>query len=468
MDGGTLVLGASGVGKTTATGAAVLCDGFLRAGYGGICLCAKPGEFELVERYARRWNRLNDVVRFSPEEVERWRFNPLEFEVKRATRGAGLVTNIVTLLLQACEAGGRGKNTGGGSDTFWQDALTELLTASVDLVMRATGTVRLDDVYRVIQSAPHSRDDVHAENSTWRRESECFRMLLQAGKNATSDAARGDYDLTENYWLSTFPQISEKTRGIIVSSFTALVSGMLRSPMRELFCVDTTIDPTACERGAILVIDLPVKLFGAVGAFAQVLWKMSAQKCWEQRDVRKSPVPIFLWADECQYFVSSYDAQFLATARSSRVCTVYLTQNLPTLYDALGRDHAARDKVDSLIGNLPTKIWHANGDPVTNEHAAKTIAQTWQLRQSSNQGYSTNMSQNGGSPSDVTTTVNYSDNTGVSASEQLAYQVLPQEFTMLRTGGPRHNLLVDGIIFKPGRVWNASGTNFMRVTFKQQ
>jgi hypothetical protein len=91
------------------------------------------------------------------------------------------------------------------------------------------------------------------------------------------------------------------------------------------------------------------------------------------------------------------------------------------------------------------------------------------MRQGANQGYSSNMSQSGGSlNSDTTTSVNHSDNQGVSLSEQLAYRVLPVEFTQLRTGGPRNNLLVEGIIFKPGRVWNATGTNFMRVTFKQQ
>jgi hypothetical protein len=239
--------------------------------------------------------------------------------------------------------------------------------------------------------------------------------------------------------------------------------------MRELFCADTTIDPTACERGAVLVIDLPVKLYGACGVFAQTLWKMSFQKAMEQRDIAKSPVPVFLWADEAQYFVSSYDPQFLATARSARVATVYLTQNLPSLYEALGKDHTGHDKADALLGNFTTRIWHANGDVVTNEHAAKTISQTWQMRQGATQGYSSNMSQQGGSLNiDTTTSVNYSDNQGVSLSEQIAYRVLPVEFSQLRTGGPRNHMLVDGIIFKPGRIFNATGTNFMRVTFKQQ
>jgi hypothetical protein len=459
---GCQVVGASGSGKTSS--AAHILRALFRANFGGIVLCAKPGEFEHVYRIAQETGAERRVVRFAPEEA--WRYNPFAFELQRATRGAGLITNIVALILQAMECGGRGKNTGG--DTYWQDALTELLTAAVHLVCVSTGDCQLSDVLQVIQTAPQSREDVTPE-STWSRTSACFAMLLAAEKKVTTEAEYGDLAVTEQYFFRTFPELASKTRSIVVSSVSAMLSPMMRSPMRELFCTTTNIDPTACERGAIVVVDLPVKDFGSVGTFAQTLWKMTFQKAMEQRDIAKSPVPTFLWADESQYFVSSYDLQFLATARSSRVCTVYLTQNIPSYYEALGRDHQGQHKVDALLGNLGTKLWLANGDPTTNEHAAKMIAQTWQMRQGANQGYSSNMSQQGGSlTTDTTTSVNYSDNQGVSLSEQLAFQILPQEFTTLRTGGPRNNLLVDGIIFKPGRVWNATGTNFMRVTFKQQ
>jgi hypothetical protein len=189
----------------------------------------------------------------------------------------------------------------------------------------------------------------------------------------------------------------------------------------------------------------------------------------EQRDISKSPVPVFLWIDECQFFVSSYDTSFAATARSARVCTTMLSQNLPGLYDALGKDKGGEHKADALLGNLTTKIWHSNADRVTNQYAADTIAQTWQLKRSANQGSSSNMTQSAGDLTrDTTTNVNLSENSGSSTQEQMAFQIEPQQFTALRTGGPRNGLEVDGIVFKPGREWNATGKNFMRVIFKQK
>ena len=86
------------------------------------------------------------------------------------------------------------------------------------------------------------------------------------------------------------------------------------------------------------------------------------------------------------------------------------------------------------------------------------------MRSGANRGFSSNTSQGGGD-GDTTTSINYSDNTGSSLSEQLSFQVLPQEFTTLRQGGPSKE--VDAIVFKPGRVWRGSGTNFIRVTFRQ-
>ena len=38
--------------------------------------------------------------------------------------------------------------------------------------------------------------------------------------------------------------------------------------------------------------------------------------------------PVFIFADECQTFISKFDAEYQAVARASGGCTVYLTQNL--------------------------------------------------------------------------------------------------------------------------------------------
>ena len=46
--------------------------------------------------------------------------------------------------------------------------------------------------------------------------------------------------------------------------------------------------------------------------------------------------PVFLWADESQYFVEERDIQFLSAARSKKCAVVYLTQNISNKDSVLG------------------------------------------------------------------------------------------------------------------------------------
>ena len=126
-----------------------------------------------------------------------------------------------------------------------------------------------------------------------------------------------DFDGTADFWLNDYPSLSERTRSIIVSSFTAKASTLLRSPLRRLFCSDTTVSPADSCAGKVIVIDLPVKEYGEAGRFAQVLFKTVWQRDIERRRVDQSTRPVFLWADESQYFVTSEDMLFQQTARSA-------------------------------------------------------------------------------------------------------------------------------------------------------
>jgi hypothetical protein len=148
-------------------------------------------------------------------------------------------------------------------------------------------------------------------------------------------------------------------------------------------------------------------------------------------------------------------------ARASRACTVYLTQNLPS-YFATFSGANARAEVEAFIGNLQTKIFHANGDPTTNNWAADSIGRTRQMRYS---GSLTEQLARGHGSAGL--------NQSAGGSQVIEYLVQPQEFTMLRTGGEECEMKVDSIIFQGGRRWvvPAKGTkavqNFIRHVFPQ-
>jgi hypothetical protein len=444
---GVQIFGGIGSGKTSGSGAA-LAKSYLRAGFGGLVLCAKKDELETWQRYAKETGRESSLLVF--DATGEWRFPFLQYEVNREGEGAGYTENLVRLFTTVQEAMERGSG-GGGSDPYWMRAMQQLMRNAIDLCMIARGQVSVPMLYDVINSAPRTPQERDSEE--WRNSSFCWKLLSEGNNKERSQWEQFDYDSTVVFWLEEFANLAPKTRSGIVSMFTSMADNFMRRPFRMLFSEPSpknqNVFPELTHQGIVVVINLPVKEFGEAGRAAQVVYKYMWQQAAERRNIKESDRPLFLWVDEAQNFASEYDMQFQATARSSRACTVYLTQNLPNYYAEMGGAHS-KYRVDSLVGNLQTKIWHANSEPETNNRASEIIGKSWQVRRSQ----STNMGKE-------------SFSMGESEQESYDFDVIPQAFTRLRKGSPANNFEVDAIIFQSGRVWS-NGRTFYPAIFDQR
>jgi hypothetical protein len=240
-----------------------------------------------------------------------------------------------------------------------------------------------------------------------------------------------------------------------------MVDVLNRGILRKLLCSETTVTPEVVETGKILLLDLPIMEFARVGQLAQAIWKYSFQRSISRRNIANSPRPVFLWADEAQYFLTSHDMMFQSTCRSYRVATVLLSQNVSNFYAVLGGGEKARSEADSLFGNLNTKICHANGDSVTNEWAAKLIGQSRQFLVNANNSYD---------PSDwmsAVTGVGRTQQTSSGISESYQFEVQPCVFTTLRTGGYEYNGDVDAIVIQNGKTFRDTSRTWRLATFQQ-
>lgn len=443
---GTQVFGMTGSGKTSGSGKAV-SYAFLEAGFGGLVLTAKNDERALWEGWARRAGRSEDLCVVTADGPHT--FNFMEYEVRRPGAGAGLTHNLVRLFQTVFEVGARQGSSGGGQDSgFWRQAAEQLLRNAIDLVVLATGGLSLDLMYRVVLEAPRDPDMV--QDQGWQQQSTCMNTIVEAKGRALPAGRDEDLEMVCRYWLNEFPGLAEKTRSIVMNMFTGMAECFLRHPFKRLFCGETTFGPEASCEGKIILLDLPVKEYDALGKYAQVLFKFIWQRAMERREVHKNTRPVFLWADEAQFFVTSSDAKFQSTARSKRACTVYLTQNLPSYVDELGGERK-KPAVVSLLGNLGTKIFHANSDSDTNRYAAEIIGKGLQRRMSSN----------------LSSPDRGSSTQGAGFSEVMDYEVQPKAFTTLRKGGPDNGLLVDGLFYQGGRTWKATGKTYLPVVFEQ-
>lgn len=445
---GVQIFGGIGSGKTSGSGEA-LAKAYLELGFGGLVLCAKKDVLNDWQRYAKDTGRANQVLVFDASGDFVFPF--LQYEVERKGEGAGYTDNLVRLFTSVYEAIDRSVN-GEGGDPYWTRAMQQLLRNTIDLCLIARGTVSVPLIHSIILSAPLSIEQVDTDE--WKAGSLCWKLLLEGHAKQLDTWTKYDFDGTAAFWLEEYPRLAERTRTGIVSTLTTMMDIFLRRPFRRLFSEQPDdrrkiAYPELTHKGAIIILNLPVKEFGDAGRAAQVVYKYLWQQAAERRVITPDTPPVFLWVDEAQNFVTEYDMQFQATARSSRACTVYLTQNLPNYYAEMGGGAQSKYKVDSLIGNLQTKIWHANSDPITNENAAETIGRSWQVRHSSGENF-------GGDAYNISE----------SKSESFDYDVPPQSFTRLRKGGRSNSRIVEAIVFQNGRVWKNNKTHLL-VQFKQ-
>jgi hypothetical protein len=482
---GVQIFGATGSGKTSGSGQA-LALGFLRSGFGGLVLTAKPTDAEDwagPNGYMRRAGRTDRPIVVGPparwDEYRKWgievppgghQLDFLDFEFQRLRQvGINPSFNLVSLFETSLEIG-RHQEAAAASEPFWRDTFRQIVQNAIDLAIMADDSVSLSRVKDIVMSAPESQEEARSEE--WRNSAPvCWQCIARAQARFDAGDIPRFYDeedlrQTATYWLIDLAGLAWKTKSTIRTMFTAKVDALLRSPLRQMFSPGSeagsvakapTFAPVLSHQGRVIILDFPVKSFGEIGRFVQILYKTLWQMATEDRAVVidntsglvRAQAPVFLWADESQYFVTSRDLAFQLTARSKAVSTVYLTQNLPNYYAMLaGAD--GRSAADSLVGNLQTKIFHANGDPTTNEWAERLFGNCVTRMRSG----STSLS---------------GDRT-VGSSESVVPVVLSQEFSRLRKGGPGADHNVDCLVMQAGRVFDPNDVragHVLRSTFRQ-
>ena len=454
---GTLILGASGSGKTSGSCQAI-AETCLAAGFGAVFPTTKPGEKEMLLSYCQRTGRMRDVVVI--DRSERWRCNFMEHEMSRVGLGGGLTHNVVELMATCLDIAKRSNNKGDGRDDaqFWQDTFKQLCRNAVDVLSGASQPISISNIHRVVISTAKSLKE--ADSTSWRETSECYRWLFEAYSRGIPADQEIEFENLSNYFMRSLPSLSDKTRSTIEMTFTSMVDVLNRSIGRRILCSDSTFTPEMVEDGKIFILDFPILEFGFVGQLMQGILKYLFQRALQRRVFTNGSRPVLILADEFQHFVNMHDLLFQSTARAFGVATVYATQNMDSVVSVLGGGPAAESAAHAIFGNLATKFFHANASVTTNKWAAEMIGQRRQflVNSSTSQQSGDYLSEMMGFGGAVQTS------TGV--SEQIAYEIQPGHFPTLRTGGPRNNWEIDAVMF--GRVWRQTAKTWRKVTFKQR
>lgn len=428
---GVHIFGGIGSGKTSGSGKA-LASAYLRAGMGGLVLCAKPEEVELWVEYCKQHGREKSMIVFDKEKG--CNFIAYEFARKGADASNSVTDTIMRILEAADSASGQ---KGSKGEQFWINTARQMILYTITALYGATGTVTAGAMVRFISTMPTQRPTTQTELSQL-EENFAYKILNNFKNHRVRDVELDLVEAVLQYWGLQYFALPDKTRGSIIINVTSSLNRFSTGLLRKCFCDQTNVVPEMTFSGAIIILALPTLTFDQEGIIAQQLFKLLWQKAVESRNglpPAHRERPVFLYADEAQYFVNSYDDQFLSTCRGSKASVVYLTQSLPTYYAMLGKEYS--DAVDGFVGKFNTKIFHLNADPRTNDYASSLIGRGIQQRRSGNEtkGSSTQHGRNyGGSESDTYTfgdSDNHSSQRGSSGSGWL----LPDNFNRGSSNG---------------------------------
>lgn len=455
---GVQIFGGIGSGKTSGSGR-MLALKYLKHGFGGLVLTVKPDEKDLWQDYCRQAGRVNDLVILEPGGKER--FNFVEYISEANGSGNAYTENIVQVLKTVIRASEE-KGGGRGDDAFWEASLDMLIFHAIDLCYLAYGKVSIQQLYDIAITAPRKPEEgVEPKKKTedkafdvaYQKVNDEMKDLSYAFLNNMTYVQRCEYQASpdrslyvldklpelrlfkfvDQFFFETYYNLHEKTRSIIEFSFASFLLRMLKEPIYSLFCNgQSTIRPEDCLEGKIILINLPVKVYHKVGRDCQVLFKYIWQRTMEKRNVKLNQRPMFLWADEAQNFLHEHDPDYQATARSSMIATVYISQNLPNYHANMG-GVKSEYKVKSFLGTLGTKIFHANADLETNKYASELVGKSWTEEKTKS----------------FTLAGQFSSSR--SMKDLLLHMMRPEQFVSLKTGGPENEGVTEGLMHRQGK-----------------
>lgn len=449
LNGGVAIFGRSGSGKTSSSGKAL---GKAIVGYGnsgGLILAAKPEDKDMWRAVFKAAGRADDLLVFSPDSP--LRFNFIEWEM---LTGGGHTRNIVKCITTIGETL-RGSDTKGTENAdFWEQEQARLIYNAVEVLKQGTGKISAPLLQRFISEAAMSPAQLADEK--WRAgfHSQTMKAAFDRKKTPTE---QHDFDLAKDYWLSEFPNMSDRTRSSILTGVMGILHVFNAGVVRELVSTTTTVSPADLFRGKWVLVDMSPAEWGDIGNFVAAGWKYLVQKTVLRRHATETSNPVCIWCDEAQQFVNSFDSAYLAQCRSHKGCMVFLTQSLHSYYSAL-KGETGRHQADALLTNFSTKVFHALGDAQTAEWASGLLGKNLQTFTGGSMAPPESLMD------ELMGKGKYTGN----FNQHYEHILQPNVFmNNLRTGGAENGLLCDCIVVRSGLPFS-TGENWVWSTFSQK
>lgn len=416
--------------------------------HGALILSAKPNSRMNMVQIARAAGRGDEVI---VSATSGHYFDFVNYAMKHALPGAG-IEDALAEVNNAVEAVNRNDGTKGG-DEFFMNAGKVLLRSCMTICKAAMGRIDMVAVRRMIQSMPPNFEALGRPDQY-----EAVRMLGLALENRGS---RTDIQLemAVDYMTMEWPNLSRETASSIQVTATTKLAPLFNTPVFEFLfqCKGTEITPEQIlEEGKLVFLDFPPTLHRAEARAIGVVFKQALQKAGLRRledyaGRENELIPVGIWLDECQNWLTDFDIEALERGRASRLYHVMAYQGLASLENGYGGGDIGRGKAEALLLNVNLRFICAQTCWKTREANSKLFGQYEIVVTSESE--SENASPNG---------VNRGH--AVNKSEHLKYVVPERAFISLSKGDGG---IVETVFFKGGDKFKENGKHYLLVRFRQ-
>lgn len=214
------------------------------------------------------------------------------------------------------------------------------------------------------------------------------------------------------------------------------------------------------EQRQWILVNAPIAPGDVTSAIINSAVKYAVQRHLVKRQAGSGDPFLCIFSDEFQKLANSYDAMFLAECRSHKGGMIALTQSIHALYACL-HGKSGEHQTDALVTNFAHVVVHTLGDGKSAKLWSDLLGQHREIF------IGTSTQPRGEELFDI---IMGRTEMSMNASERYEPVLQPAVFLSggLRCGGPENGNVVDGVLIRSGRPFNASGENYLITSFRQR
>lgn len=355
-----LITGTIGTGKTSSamypfTEQLISYKASIKASkIGMLILDVKGNYYSKVLEYAKRYNRLDDVIVI--ELNGSYKYNPLHKPHLKPSVIANQLKSILLLF------------SPNNSESYWIDKAEEVLCEAIKLCrLYNNGYVTFTEIHKLI-----------TEESYYESKVEELRKAFVLNKYSQDQL----YELHSslNFFNKEFFSLDSRTLNILKSEITRITNSFISDySIKNTFCCEEKKlnffgFTELINDGKIVVLNMNINEYRNLSKIIAAYLKMDFQtEVMSKLSNNKVPprTTAFI-SDEYSEYVTANDANFFSQSREAKCINIIATQSYTSLLNTLNNQYSTK----VIIQNLVNKIWFRTDDIFTIEDAQKQIGKT--------------------------------------------------------------------------------------------